>query len=149
MPVTLKPSSAKTIARGSPAYPSPTIPTVAVRARTRSSNADGDESVVLTRRGDATNTLFCNGPATPISRCSARPEIGVPAIGYNRPVSLTDSVRVLVEDGGAMWGFLLAATLVLALTPVTAWLAPRIGAVDTGGDRPRVHTGRIPRIGGG
>jgi UDP-GlcNAc:undecaprenyl-phosphate GlcNAc-1-phosphate transferase len=47
-----------------------------------------------------------------------------------------------------MWGFVLAAAIVLVLTPVAAWLAPRIGALDVPSDRPRVHSLPIPRIGG-
>ena len=64
-------------------------------------------------------------------------------------MSFADSVDALVRDSTAMWGFFLAAGMVLALTPVVAWIAPRIGAVDDKQDRPRVHGGRpIPRIGG-
>ena len=63
-------------------------------------------------------------------------------------MSFTDSVRALVLEGAAVWGFLAALALVLALTPATAWLAPRIGALDDKADRPRVHHGAIPRIGG-
>jgi UDP-GlcNAc:undecaprenyl-phosphate/decaprenyl-phosphate GlcNAc-1-phosphate transferase len=63
-------------------------------------------------------------------------------------MSFTDSLRALVEDGSVVWGFLAAAAIVLVLTPLTAWLAPRIGGVDLGGDRPRVHTRPVPRIGG-
>src|SRR5918994_7215673 len=63
-------------------------------------------------------------------------------------MSFTDSVRALFEESGVVWGFLLAAGMVLVLTPVVARLAPRIGGVDQGGDRPRVHTAPVPRIGG-
>ncbi|HEY3205598.1 MAG TPA: MraY family glycosyltransferase [Gaiellaceae bacterium] len=64
-------------------------------------------------------------------------------------MSFADSVDALVRDSTAMWGFFLAAGMVLALTPVVAWIAPRIGAVDDKQDRPRVHGGKpIPRIGG-
>jgi UDP-GlcNAc:undecaprenyl-phosphate/decaprenyl-phosphate GlcNAc-1-phosphate transferase len=64
-------------------------------------------------------------------------------------VSFGDSVHALVRDGTAIWGFLTAAGIVLALTPAVAWLAPRIGGVDDKADRPRVHGARpIPRIGG-
>jgi UDP-GlcNAc:undecaprenyl-phosphate GlcNAc-1-phosphate transferase len=64
-------------------------------------------------------------------------------------MSFADSVDALVRDSTAMWGFFLAAGMVLALTPVVAWIAPRVGAVDDKQDRPRVHGGRpIPRIGG-
>ena len=63
-------------------------------------------------------------------------------------MSFPDSLRALVWDGNAIWGFLGAAALVLVLTPVINRLAPRIGGVDEGGDRPRVHKGSVPRIGG-
>jgi UDP-GlcNAc:undecaprenyl-phosphate/decaprenyl-phosphate GlcNAc-1-phosphate transferase len=63
-------------------------------------------------------------------------------------MSFWDSLRDLVEHGSVAWGFVLAAAIVLLLTPVTAWLAPKIGGVDTGGDRPRVHKKPVPRIGG-
>jgi UDP-GlcNAc:undecaprenyl-phosphate/decaprenyl-phosphate GlcNAc-1-phosphate transferase len=62
-------------------------------------------------------------------------------------VSFGDSIRGLVDDG-IPWAFLTAAALVLVLTPLVARLAPRIGGVDHGGDRPRVHTRPVPRIGG-
>jgi UDP-GlcNAc:undecaprenyl-phosphate GlcNAc-1-phosphate transferase len=63
-------------------------------------------------------------------------------------MSFPDSLRALVWDGNALWGFLAAAALVLVLTPLITRLAPRIGGVDAGGDRPRVHKGAVPRIGG-
>jgi UDP-GlcNAc:undecaprenyl-phosphate GlcNAc-1-phosphate transferase len=63
-------------------------------------------------------------------------------------MSFTESLRALVEDGRAVWGFLLAVAIVLALTPLTVRLALRIGAVDVPTDRPRVHSRPIPRIGG-
>src|SRR4051794_35717730 len=63
-------------------------------------------------------------------------------------MSFWDSLRGLVEHGSVAWGFVVAVAVVLLLTPVTAWIAPKIGGVDTGGDRPRVHTTPIPRIGG-
>jgi UDP-GlcNAc:undecaprenyl-phosphate GlcNAc-1-phosphate transferase len=62
-------------------------------------------------------------------------------------VSFGDSIRGLVDDG-IPWAFLTAAVLVLVLTPLVANIAPRIGGVDYGGDRPRVHTKPVPRIGG-
>jgi UDP-GlcNAc:undecaprenyl-phosphate/decaprenyl-phosphate GlcNAc-1-phosphate transferase len=62
-------------------------------------------------------------------------------------VSFGDSIRGLVQDG-IPWGFLTAAVIVLVLTPVVARIAPRIGGVDHGGDRPRVHTRPVPRVGG-
>jgi UDP-GlcNAc:undecaprenyl-phosphate/decaprenyl-phosphate GlcNAc-1-phosphate transferase len=63
-------------------------------------------------------------------------------------MSFTDSLRALVEDGSVVWGFLASAGIVLVLTPLTARIAPKIGGVDLGGDRPRVHTSPVPRIGG-
>jgi UDP-GlcNAc:undecaprenyl-phosphate GlcNAc-1-phosphate transferase len=63
-------------------------------------------------------------------------------------MSFWDSLRGLVEHGSVAWGFVVAVVIVLLLTPVTAWLAPKIGGIDTGGDRPRVHTKPVPRIGG-
>jgi UDP-GlcNAc:undecaprenyl-phosphate/decaprenyl-phosphate GlcNAc-1-phosphate transferase len=62
-------------------------------------------------------------------------------------MSFGESIRGLVEDG-IPWGFLTAAAVVLLLTPLVARVAPRIGGVDHGGDRPRVHTKPVPRIGG-
>ncbi len=63
-------------------------------------------------------------------------------------MSFADSLRALVEDGHAVWACGLAAAIVLALTPLTARLAQRIGAVDVPTDRPHVHSRPIPRIGG-
>jgi UDP-GlcNAc:undecaprenyl-phosphate GlcNAc-1-phosphate transferase len=63
-------------------------------------------------------------------------------------MSFGDSIRGLVEDGSVPWGFVVAAVIALLMTPVAAWLAPRIGGVDHGGDRPRVHTRPVPRVGG-
>jgi UDP-GlcNAc:undecaprenyl-phosphate GlcNAc-1-phosphate transferase len=65
-------------------------------------------------------------------------------------VSFPESLETLVGEGKVVWGFLSAIAIVLALTPATAWLAPRIGAVDDPGesDRPRVHSRPLPRIGG-
>ncbi len=63
-------------------------------------------------------------------------------------MSFWDSLRGLVEHGSVAWGFICAVAIVLVLTPVTAWLAPKIGGLDTGGDRPRVHKKPVPRIGG-
>src|SRR5262249_1057569 len=64
-------------------------------------------------------------------------------------MSFADSVHALFRDSNAIWGFLTAARIVLALTPAVVWLAQRIGGVDDKADRPRVHGGKpIPRIGG-
>jgi UDP-GlcNAc:undecaprenyl-phosphate/decaprenyl-phosphate GlcNAc-1-phosphate transferase len=64
-------------------------------------------------------------------------------------VSFADSLHALFRDSNAIWGFLAAGGIVLALTPAVVWLAPRIGGVDDKADRPRVHGGKpIPRIGG-
>ena len=65
-------------------------------------------------------------------------------------MSFPDSLRALVGEGAVVWGFLLAAAIVLVLTPLIGRLAPRIGGVDDPGasDRPRVHKRPVPRIGG-
>ena len=65
-------------------------------------------------------------------------------------MSFPKSLETLVSEGAVVWGFLSAVAIVLVLAPVTAWLAPRIGAVDDPGasDRPRVHQRPLPRIGG-
>ena len=43
----------------------------------------------------------------------------------------------------AIWGFLTAAGIVLALTPLVVWLAPRIGGVD---DKGRSFTPLEPHL---
>jgi UDP-GlcNAc:undecaprenyl-phosphate GlcNAc-1-phosphate transferase len=63
-------------------------------------------------------------------------------------MSFREAWRALIGDGDAVWAFLSAAGIVLALTPLLVRLAPRIGGIDEGGDRPRVHTQPVPRIGG-
>ena len=60
-------------------------------------------------------------------------------------MSFSGSLRALWE-GDAVWGFLSALVIVLAATPVAARLAPKNDARDA--DRPRVHSGSIPRTGG-
>jgi UDP-GlcNAc:undecaprenyl-phosphate/decaprenyl-phosphate GlcNAc-1-phosphate transferase len=65
-----------------------------------------------------------------------------------RGMSLTESLDALLGNGDAVWGFVLAAAIVLVLTPAMAWLAPRIGALDVPTDRPRVHSVPMPRVGG-
>jgi UDP-GlcNAc:undecaprenyl-phosphate GlcNAc-1-phosphate transferase len=67
---------------------------------------------------------------------------------YTTTMSFGESLRALVEDGSALVGFAIAAVLVLALTPLVGRLAPLIGGLDDKADRPRVHKGAIPRIGG-
>jgi UDP-GlcNAc:undecaprenyl-phosphate/decaprenyl-phosphate GlcNAc-1-phosphate transferase len=62
-------------------------------------------------------------------------------------MSFPDAWRALVEDN-ALWAFLLAAGVVLVLTPLVVRVAPWVGGLDLGGDRPRIHKGPIPRIGG-
>src|SRR5215212_1252125 len=52
------------------------------------------------------------------------------------------------QEAKALLGFAAAAVLVIVLTPLVARLAPRIGGLDDKGDRPRVHRGAIPRVGG-
>ncbi len=65
-------------------------------------------------------------------------------------MTFLDSLEALFSEEAVVWGFLAAVVLTLLLTPATAWLAPRIGAVDDPGhsDRPRVHDRPLPRIGG-
>ena len=63
-------------------------------------------------------------------------------------MTFPDSLRALLGEGSVVWGFVVAAAVVLLVTPLVARLAPRIGGVDDGADRPRVHTAPIPRIGG-
>jgi UDP-GlcNAc:undecaprenyl-phosphate/decaprenyl-phosphate GlcNAc-1-phosphate transferase len=72
----------------------------------------------------------------------------VRSLCYNRRMSFPEALRALIGDGDAVWSFLCAAGIVLVLTPVIARVAPRIGGVDEGGDRPRVHRAPVPRIGG-
>jgi UDP-GlcNAc:undecaprenyl-phosphate/decaprenyl-phosphate GlcNAc-1-phosphate transferase len=61
-------------------------------------------------------------------------------------MSFRDSLHALLFDGDAVWGFLAALVIVLGLTPLAARLAPRTEERDR--DRPRVHSGFIPRTGG-
>jgi len=63
-------------------------------------------------------------------------------------MSLTEAVEALFTEGMVVWGFLVAAAIVLALTPLAIRVAPRIGAQDLETDRPRVHNDPIPRTGG-
>src|SRR3954447_5222209 len=63
-------------------------------------------------------------------------------------MSFGESLRTLAGDSQALVGFVIAAGLVLVLTPVVGRLAPLIGGLDDKTDRPRVHKGAIPRIGG-
>jgi UDP-GlcNAc:undecaprenyl-phosphate GlcNAc-1-phosphate transferase len=63
-------------------------------------------------------------------------------------MSFPDSLDALIRDGTVVWGFFLAMAIVLLLTPPVAWLAHRVGALDEPTDRPRVHAGAVPRIGG-
>jgi UDP-GlcNAc:undecaprenyl-phosphate/decaprenyl-phosphate GlcNAc-1-phosphate transferase len=75
-------------------------------------------------------------------------EWAVETLCYNRRMSFPDSLRSLVDESSALWGFLLAAGVVLVATPIVSAIAPKIGGLDEGGDRPRVHTRPVPRIGG-
>ena len=63
-------------------------------------------------------------------------------------MSFGESIRTLAGDSHALVGFVIAAGLVLLLTPLVGRLAPLIGGLDDKADRPRVHKGAIPRIGG-
>ncbi|MBD0329409.1 MAG: undecaprenyl/decaprenyl-phosphate alpha-N-acetylglucosaminyl 1-phosphate transferase [Thermoleophilia bacterium] len=62
-------------------------------------------------------------------------------------MSFPDALRTLLAWEVAV-GFAAAVAIVLALTPLVARLAPRIGGVDDRRDRPRVHERPVPRIGG-
>ena len=63
-------------------------------------------------------------------------------------MSFGESLRTLAGDSDALVGFAIAAGIVLVLTPLVGRLAPPIGGLDDKADRPRVHKGAIPRIGG-
>jgi UDP-GlcNAc:undecaprenyl-phosphate/decaprenyl-phosphate GlcNAc-1-phosphate transferase len=63
-------------------------------------------------------------------------------------MSFTETVSAVVEEGAVVWGFISAALIVTVLTPLVARIAPRIGGIDEGSDRPRVHIDPVPRIGG-
>ncbi|MDQ3992276.1 MAG: undecaprenyl/decaprenyl-phosphate alpha-N-acetylglucosaminyl 1-phosphate transferase [Actinomycetota bacterium] len=63
-------------------------------------------------------------------------------------MSFQESLRALVLDSPAALAFLVAAGIVVAVTPLIVRLAPRIGGVDDADDRPRVHDRPVPRIGG-
>src|SRR3954454_22374806 len=63
-------------------------------------------------------------------------------------MSFGESLRSLAGDSHALVGFVVAAGLVLVLTPLVGRLAPLTGGLDDKADRPRVHRGAIPRIGG-
>ncbi len=63
-------------------------------------------------------------------------------------MSFPEALDALLHEGAVTWGFALALATVLALTPLVVRFAVRIGAIDRGGDRPRVHRTPVPRIGG-
>src|SRR5919201_5367432 len=112
------------------------MPTCASRVAMRSSNACADERTSLTL-------------VKATARAGVNPSFPSPPCAITLlHMSLWDSLRSLVEDGSVALGFIVAAAIVLLLTPVCAWLAPKIGGIDRGGDRPRVHTKPVPRIGG-
>src|SRR5215204_1618719 len=100
------------------------IPTRAVRDAMRSSN-------------------WVLGAAT-CAKASAMLAAGSAAITAR--MSFQDSLHTLLFEGDAVWAFLAALAIVLGLTPVAAPLAPSTEERDA--DRPRVHTGAIPRTGG-
>ena len=48
-----------------------------------------------------------------------------------------------------LWGsFIIAFVIAILVTPVSIWLAPKIGAMDVPKDDRRVHTRILPRFGG-
>lgn len=63
-------------------------------------------------------------------------------------MGFAEAVRALVTEWSTAGGFLLAAALVLVLTPLVVRIAPLVGGVDDKVDRPRVHRQPVPRIGG-
>jgi UDP-GlcNAc:undecaprenyl-phosphate/decaprenyl-phosphate GlcNAc-1-phosphate transferase len=79
---------------------------------------------------------------------SKRTRFRLRVLCYNRRMSFREALRALVGDGDAVWAFLCAAGIVLAMVPLIIRIAPRVGGIDEGGDRPRVHQAPIPRIGG-
>src|SRR5215216_3629239 len=107
------------------------MPSASSRVATRSSNVFSAELM-----------------ASPIGRRCYQGVVRALLLYRARGMSLSESLDALLGNGAAMWGFVLAAAIVLVLTPVAAWLAPRIGALDVPSDRPRVHSLPIPRIGG-
>jgi UDP-GlcNAc:undecaprenyl-phosphate GlcNAc-1-phosphate transferase len=54
----------------------------------------------------------------------------------------------LRETPEVVWGFLLALTVVLALTPAVGRVGRRLGVVDEPGERRRLHVAPVPRAGG-
>src|SRR3712207_2235222 len=105
------------------------MPTRADRVATRSSNAVAERISLID--GEASNA----------------PRRLLPAL-YHPSMSFGESLRSLAGDSHALVGFVIAAGLVLVLTPLVGRLAPLIGGLDDKADRPRVHKGAIPRIGG-
>jgi UDP-GlcNAc:undecaprenyl-phosphate GlcNAc-1-phosphate transferase len=63
-------------------------------------------------------------------------------------MSFQESLRALVVDSPAALGAVVAAVIVVVLTPLVGRLAPLVGGVDDRDDRPRVHKRPVPRIGG-
>ena len=107
------------------------MPTRASRVAMRSSNVGAAERIWVIRR----------------LKLATQPVGLLPAL-YHVAMSFGESLDALAEDGTALVGFVIAAVLVLVLTPLVGRLAPRIGGLDDKADRPRVHKGAIPRIGG-
>jgi UDP-GlcNAc:undecaprenyl-phosphate GlcNAc-1-phosphate transferase len=63
-------------------------------------------------------------------------------------MSLWDTLGKLLGERSVVLGFVIAAAIVLVGTPLTIRLSGRIGGVESSDDRPRIHRGPIPRIGG-
>ena len=63
-------------------------------------------------------------------------------------MSFQESLRALVVDSPAALGAAVAAVIVVLLTTLVSRLAPLVGGIDDGTDRPRVHKRPVPRIGG-
>lgn len=59
-----------------------------------------------------------------------------------------DAVSALLGERSVVLGFFLAAAITLLLTPLVKTAAMRLGLVDRGDDRPRIHKTPVPHIGG-
>ena len=68
----------------------------------------------------------------------------IPSAIQNLPCPFRTPSARSWRTSSALWGFLVAAAIVLVLTPLVAALAPRIGGVDDKTDRPRVHKRPVP-----
>jgi UDP-GlcNAc:undecaprenyl-phosphate GlcNAc-1-phosphate transferase len=81
------------------------------------------------------------------TRVAGAPEAAGPCV-ILAAMSFGDTLSALAGDGAILLGLAGACVLVLLVTPLVGRLARVIGGLDDPGDRPRVHTTPIPRIGG-